>query len=578
MIGAMIGPSLLRKLFIPTALLTALLPPLMGAEVPPPASAYIQKLAAYPADDSVLYAATNGSGLYRSDDAGNHWEDISPSPSLRHYNILVFDPADDARLFTGGRDSGLWISEDGGDSWALAAFEGISILSLAIDPRDSRTLHLLLPEGVYRTTSGADGKWEQVFNYPHFVETQMSVPWPNPDWAVRMGRFQHLPLDPHNPDTIYLGARWEGGYHRTSDGGDTWHHEAIGPLFRRGDRIVVDPVSPNILYAETHHQGMFKSYNRGRSWVSSSQGIAPQKRTPHYGAVLISGSVFDLADPDVIYAGSDYSNWKTTDAGETWQELGTSLTCEFARSFLVTSHAVYAGTNVGIYRSFDDGATWEPCNRGLPTREVLATTQGTVNGERFEFAVVKGRPAVFRRALNSEEDWTSVSWMLYENATAIRFDEDAGTVVITTPNGERRSTDAGLRWDVAPTVYESKPLMFPVPPGSSEATDGSEIVHIRVAIHGAPAPDDSLVDTWYQRPPYIALKIVGANYPTDGSEPLWSGHWVTQLSGTLEVPAELLDSETPNILRVEVRDFQYGTRFGQTTLSQIAPVVIDVSL
>ena len=546
--------------------------------LPPPASAYIQKLVADPEDDSLLFAATNGSGLYRSTDAGDHWQDISPLPALRHYNILEFDPQNRSRLFTGGRESGLWVSDDGGDTWSLAALEGASILSLAIDPRDSRALHLLLPDGVYRSTSGIDGKWEQVFNYPHFVETQMSVPWPNSDWPIRMGRFQHLTLDPHDPDTLYLGARWEGGYHRSNDGGNTWHHESIGPLFRRGDRIVVDPVAPNILYAETHHQGMFKSYNRGHSWVSSSHGIAPQKRTPHYGAVLISGSAFDPADPDVIYAGSDYSNWKTTDAGATWQELGPSLTCEFARSFLVTTAAVYAGTNVGIYRSFDNGDTWESCNQGLPTREILATTQGTIDGNPFEFAVVKERPAVFRRALNPASDWVSVSWLLYETANDVRFESESETLLIHTPNGERRSTDAGLRWDVVPTVYESHPLIFPIPLAGPQPPSDSDTTTIRVAIHGAPLPDDFLVDSWYQRPPYIALKIVGPNYPTDGSEPLWRGHWATKLSGTLEIPAELLHSETSLFLRAEVRDFQYGTRVGQTELSRNAPTVIDVSL
>jgi photosystem II stability/assembly factor-like uncharacterized protein len=554
--------------YLPLVLLAVGLP-LFGAssEIPPPAGAYIQKLAAHPHDDDVLYAATNGSGLYRSTEAGDSWENISVAPDLRHYNIVVFDPTDPDRIFTGGRESGLWESADAGDSWTRIAFTDTSILSLVIDPRDPQKLLLLTPDGVHRTTTGPAGPWQHVFDYPRFVAEEMAVPWPNPDWAVRLGRFQHLTLDPHDPDRIYLGARWEGGYHQSDDGGMTWTHEAIGPIFRRGDRIVVDPVDPQILYAETHHQGMFKSYNRGRSWVSSSEGIAPQKRTPHYGAVLISGSAFAPHNSQVIYAGSDYSNWKSSDAGATWEEVGRSLTCEFARSFLVTSQAVYAGTNVGIYRSFDGGATWEPCNRGLPTREILAMTTGTVDGAQFEFAVVKGRPAVFRRSTDAHADWVSTSWMLYENASAVRFEEATETVVITTPNGERRSDDGGLRWDVPPTVYETKPLLTPA------ATAASPYA-VTVAIHGAPAPDDSLVDSWYQRPPYVALAIVGPGYPTDGSEPLWTSHWADQLVGTIEVPDALIGS----ILRVEVRDFQYGTRVGETSLQRDQPNVIEVNL
>ncbi len=558
---------LLRRL-LPMVLIGA--PGPIFADTPTPASAYIMKLAAHPDDDRVLFAATHGSGLYRSDNAADHWQLISPQSDVRHYTIAVFDPADPMRFYTGGRESGLWLTKDNGESWEHVALADESILSLVIDLNDSDRLWALTPAGVFRSTAGATGEWHQIFDYARFV-AENQVPWPNPDWAVQLSRFQHLTIDPHDPSTLYLGARWEGGYHVSHDGGDTWEHRWIGPIFRRGDRIIPDPVHPDVLWAETHHQGMFKSYNRGLSWISSSTGIAPQKRTPHYGAVLISGSAFDPADPATIYAGSDYSNWKTTNAGVTWQEVGPSLTCEFARSFLVTSDAVFAGTNVGIYRSADGGATWTSANRGLPTREIIATTQGEVDGERFEFAVVRGRPAVFRRSLDRGGDWVSISWLLYEDASSIRFEPDTQTVVIATSNGERRSSDAGLRWDVPPTVYVEKSAQAPAPPPMSTGV-------ISVAIHGATVPDDTKVDPWYQRPPYVSLAIVTPDYPADGSVPLWNGFWKEELSGLIEVPPTVIDSDAPLLIRVEVRDFHYGTRVGVAPLQTDQPNLIEVGL
>lgn len=540
------------------------------ATVPPPASAYIMKLAAFPGDDSTLFAATNGSGLYRSENRGDLWTDISPHPDLRHYNIVVFDPFTPSELYTGGRDSGLWHSIDQGDSWTLLAFPETSILSLVIDPTDPERLYVLTPNGVHRNEEGGKGPWTHVFNYPQFIEDN-NVPWPNPAWPQEFGRFQHLTLDPREPDTLFVGGRWENGYHRSDDGGDTWRHETLGPLFRRADRIIPDPETSGLLYAETHHQGMFKSYNNGHSWVSSSHGIAPQKRTPHYGAVLISGSAFDPDNPDIIYAGSDYSNWKTTDTGATWHEVGHSLTCEFARSFLVTRDVIYAGTNVGIYRSFDHGTTWTSANRGLPAREIIGTAEGTVGDEQFEFAITAGRPAVYRRSLDADTDWASVSWLLYENASAIRFEAETETVIITTLKGEYQSTDAGLRWNVPPTIYPPKPLETPAPPPAGPGA-------ISVAIHGATVPDDSPIDSWYQRPPYIAFAIVGPGYPRDGSTPLWTGYWHKKLTGTLSLPSSILESTDNLILRAEVRDFQYGTRVGQAPLTPTQPIIIAVEL
>ncbi len=547
--------------------------------VPPPASAYIQRIVVDPDQPDTLYAASPGSGLYRSLNGGDSWSSIAPNKDLRHFNAVAIDPSDSSRLFTGGKDSGIWYSPDRGTHWEPIGLEGESILDLALDPAKPERIFVLVPDGVYRSDGALSGAWEQVFDYPAFLDQNRRSAWPPDTW--QMTRFQGITVDPHDPRIITIGARWEGGYHLSADGGQTWTHEKVGPIFRRPDRIAFDPDGPAIRYAATHHQGVFKSYNHGQSWVSSSRGIEPQKRTPTYGAVLVSGLAFDPTDARIIYSGSDYSNWKSTDGGQSWEELGLTLTCEFARSFAVAPgnpSTVYAGTNVGIYRSTDQGATWEPCNRGLPERQILETCLATIDGESYEYAVARGRPTVFRRSVTRNTDWVSMSWMLYEDAHAITFDAAEGVLTIETDKGTRRSFDGGFRWDVEPTVYEDRPSILPPAPGAIEEPVSGDGRLIPIMITGAPEPDDRLVNPLYQRPPYISIQIVPCGYPLDGSIPAWSGRWDHQLSGTIQIPEAILQSAEHLLLYVEVRDFQYGTLTGQTPFDPAPDTPIKVAV
>ena len=554
-----------------------------AAPVSAPASAYIQSLEVDPNEPGRIYAASPGGGLFRTDDGGDHWRDISPTPTTRHFNAVIVVPAVSGLVYAGGEGTGLWVSPDRGDHWVRTAFPGSDVLDIAVDPDEPQRLYVLSPEGIHRTVSGHDAGWTLVFDYRDFIAKTLQVPWPEPEYGVGLTRFQRLTLDPGRPQTLFCGARWEGGYHRSDDGGTTWRHETLGPIFRRADRIQTDPRDPRILLASTHHQGLFKSWNDGRSWVSRSRGLEPQRRTPHYGAVLLSGLAFEPGQPSTMYSGSDYSNWKTIDGGTNWHELGRTLTSEFARSFAVARDAadgnpvVFAGTNIGIYRSRDGGLTWEGCNRGLPARRLITTVRGHHEGTDYEFALTEGVPAVYRRDLSRDGDWLPISWQLYETGQGLRFDAGTGVLELETVQGVRRSLDGGLRWDVdLPRYAERRSENPPLPEPAVSVAPGHRAV--RVAIHGAPRPDDALVEPMYQRPPYVYLALVEAGYPENGRAPVWEQAWPGELAGTLSVPESVLTDADELFLYVEVRDFQYGTRTGRAPLNLRDGTIVETGL
>lgn len=73
-----------------------------------------------------------------------------------------------------------------------------------------------------------------------------------------------------------------------------------------------------------------------------------------------------LGDPDIVYAGAeDASLFRTTDGGQTWQELA-GLPGAMSVDTL-DSCGVYFGTTGGqVYGSADAGDNWEPIVRDLP--------------------------------------------------------------------------------------------------------------------------------------------------------------------------------------------------------------------
>jgi photosystem II stability/assembly factor-like uncharacterized protein len=74
-------------------------------------------LAPDPQDPDTLYVGTTDEGIFKSEDGGRSWEDLSGIAHNRVTAVAV-SPADGA-LYAGTEPSALFVSRDGGDSWHL---------------------------------------------------------------------------------------------------------------------------------------------------------------------------------------------------------------------------------------------------------------------------------------------------------------------------------------------------------------------------------------------------------------------------------------------------------------------------
>jgi photosystem II stability/assembly factor-like uncharacterized protein len=159
-----------------------------------------------------------------------------------------------------------------------------------------------------------------------------------------------IAVAPSNSSVLYLGSGeannsrssyWGNGVYKSTDAGQTWTNVGL-PMSQHIGRIVVHPTNENVvwvaslgpLYSEGGERGVYRSTDGGRSW---DQVLAPEVEGRTIGVVDL---VMDPTDPNTLYAASydkvrlpftfDLGGpgsrlWKTTDAGDSWIQIGQGL-------------------------------------------------------------------------------------------------------------------------------------------------------------------------------------------------------------------------------------------------------------
>jgi photosystem II stability/assembly factor-like uncharacterized protein len=224
--------------------------------------------------EPVLYAGTEPTALYRSEDAGETWEarhallalpsapswSFPPRPDTSHVRWIATDPLVPERIFVAIEAGALVTSTDGGLTWTDRRPGG---------PYDTHTL-VVHPEETGRLYSAAgDG---------YFESTTSGVEWERREDGLRHRYVYGLAVEPDDPETILISAsrsamsahsaeRAESWiYRRTS--GEPWSVVTRGLPEARGTTIsslVADPRDPGVVYA-ANNRGVYRSDDMGESW------------------------------------------------------------------------------------------------------------------------------------------------------------------------------------------------------------------------------------------------------------------------------------------------------------------------
>ncbi len=391
----------------------------------------------------VTYApvAAPGSGLYRSNDAGATWEQISghglPSGDWGRVGVAV--SADGKRVYAlidTKNQAGLYRSDDGGDTWTLAnADPRLTSRSwyfncLTIDPQNRDVLYI--PNvALYRTEDGgktisivrgAPGGddyhqvWVDPKNSSHLMlgvdqGATLSLDY-GKTWTTWFNQptaqLYHVTTDHTFPYTVY-GAQQDSGAIAVSSRTD---HKQITPRdwFEPGGSesgyIAIDPLDENNIYLS----GAYGDVQRFDRKTSFSQNVSPwpvsvfatEMTKRKYRAPWTPVLVFSKADKKALYLGTQFV-MKTVDGGLHWQQISPDLTGADKGTSLaggltpenakprgygvvytiapspVDANEIWAGTDTGlIHLTRDGGKTWSDVTpKGLSPWSKIAVIEAS---------------------------------------------------------------------------------------------------------------------------------------------------------------------------------------------------------
>jgi photosystem II stability/assembly factor-like uncharacterized protein len=188
------------------------------------------KMVFAPADPLVVYMATAGSGVYRSNNAGQSWQ--SAGLATESIVTLAVDRFSSYLVYAAtGTPGGTMVSTDGGSHWDNSGL-ATTCYSLMASPVQAGVLYAGTSDGIYRYQAG--------------VWTPMGL----------SGRaITVIQLDPTHSGRIFAGAD-QGAYY-SLDSGQTWIFADKALTGQTIEAISLDPINPNLVYFSTETHGIF---------------------------------------------------------------------------------------------------------------------------------------------------------------------------------------------------------------------------------------------------------------------------------------------------------------------------------
>jgi photosystem II stability/assembly factor-like uncharacterized protein len=262
-----------------------------------------------PSDPERMYAwvnATKGSGIYRSDDAGESWQQVNNEERIYgrgdDFGCVRVDPKNKDVIYVANTST--YRSTDAGKNFTAikGAPGGDDYHTIWINPENPDIIAIAVDQGATISVNGGQ-TWSSWYNQP-------------------TAQFYHVITDNEFPYWVYGGQQESGsvGTASRSDFGEITFRDWTTLGVEEYGYVAPDPLHPNLIYG-----GKVTVFDRN---TGQTRDVAPVVlRTGQYRFNRTAPLIFSVADPHALYLGSNVL-FKTSDGGNSWQIISPDLTRE----------------------------------------------------------------------------------------------------------------------------------------------------------------------------------------------------------------------------------------------------------
>ena len=413
-----------------------------------------------------VYPPSNGpgSGLYKSTDEGRTWQPLAgrgfPTEKLGRVGLAV--AANRVYAIVDAKDGGVYRSDDAGATWQRLANEsrlwgrGWYFGQIAVDPKDANTVYVM-NTSTYRSRDGGKS-FDAIKGAPGGDD------------------YHQLWINPNDPDVMALAT--DQGTVVSVDGArnwSSWYNQPTAQIYR----ISTDSAFPYRIYGAQQDSGAIIVPSRSkwlqmsfRDYIPSCAGgeagaIAPDPKDPN----TVFGETVDRCDQNVNVAkdvspttglpGTFRTTWtlplvfspvdhalyfshqmlfKTTNGGQTWQQISPDLTRE----------------NPGVPANLDLTTAQDTGSNKDPRRGVIYTiAPSPLEKDRIWIGTDDG---LIQLTTSGGKEWKNVTppeltpWSKVANVEAGHFDQQAAYAAVDRHRIEDyrpyiyRTRDGGQTW------------------------------------------------------------------------------------------------------------------------------------